>query len=580
MIKFETVTMKNFLSIGDEEVSISINNSPTTLITGHNGAGKSTIVDAIFFSLYGKAFRNINKGDVVNSVNNKKCLLTISFSKGKDSFLIKRGIKPAVFEIYKNDELIDQDGSSVEYQKKLERDILEIDSKTFEQVVILSSTNYIPFMRLSLPNRRLLIEKLLDIDVFGKMSTSAKAKFSLIKKKYLEHKDSLDKLNLEKNHKKDSLSHIKDGVENLKKDLKNEIDKLLIEEEELLDEINNIRDKSKKLLKKIKGKEIDELIAKAQEKKNATEKKIYPILSENKREEKRIEFYEVNENCDTCGQDIDKDLASEIISESQSNIEDNSNSLLEYNEKLKKIKGKLDKLEALDDVLDELSSKESNITSNLKRLRKDIKVKKEKLENFNDSQDDKLKSLESAILELKGEIKSTKKIFKDVEEEYNDLKLIVDTLKDDSIKSVIIDEALPFFNRKVNEYLQIMKFHVEFVLDNEFNETILSRYFDAFKYDNFSEGEKQRIDLSLLLTWREVARKRNSVNTNLIILDEVFDSSLDSDGVEQLSEILQSLSDCNIVAISHRSEAAKDLFESRISVQKKGLFSEYEFEDF
>jgi DNA repair exonuclease SbcCD ATPase subunit len=568
MIKFEKVRWKNILSTGNVFTEIDLCRSPNTLIIGSNGAGKSTILDALCFGLFGKPFRKINKPNLLNSINQSHGVVEVYFTIGKKSYKIVRGIKPNLFEIYCNNELLNQDSKSKDYQEQLEKGILKLNFKSFTQVVILGSASFVPFMQLSPADRRAIIEDLLDIQIFSSMNTilkeiSSELKETTTKNKYnidlTEEKIELQKQNIEE-HKKLNDFEIKKKEEEILESEK--------EIESCETEVNTIQSTIETLLKSI-------------EDKTSTEKKISKLtqleskMDDNvKKNRKDISFYEQNDNCPTCKQGIGEQFRNDQISEIEKKIDTQQKGIEQIKEEIDKLDTRMTEIQEINSEIykhnNEIIKNNSTIKSLnefIKKLRKQISDLSNKKNNLEDD-NLKLKKLKEELEVLIAEQQELT-----VEKKYYEYASTL--LKDNGIKTKIIKQYLPIMNKLINKYLTAMDFFVNFNINENFEETIKSRHRDEFSYDNFSEGEKMRIDLALLFTWRQIAKLKNSTNTNLLILDEVFDSSLDSVGTEEFLKLMGEMgSETNIFVISHKGDQLFDKFRSVIRFQKKNNFSE------
>ena len=565
MIVFEKLRYKNFLSTGDKFTEIDLTNTSSTLVVGQNGAGKSTMLDALSFALFGKAHRNVNKPQLINSVNNKDCVVEIEFIALGNSYKIIRGLKPNRFEIWQSGTMINQDSHAKEYQKVLEQNILKLNHKSFHQIVVLGSSSFIPFMQLSAGARRDVIEDLLDINVFSKMNTLLKEKTSILKDD-LTTNDS--KLQVVKTKIESLVSHI-DELEKISESAKREKESELKESQAELARLENLLDES--IAEQFA--ELEAELDKVGKKKSELEKYQFQFDSKIKKFKKDVKFYEDNDQCPTCDQEITADTKDQKISESNKSREEIEAAGVELSKQL----------DSLTKVIDDVQARylESNThVTNQETYRKGIVSLNKKICNI---QGDIARCEEgsSSVHAAKSDLESEKD-FRDTlsakrlslleEREYN--SVIAELLKDTGIKTKIIKQYLPVINQLTNQYLQVLDFYVSFDLDEAFNETIRSRHRDAFSYDSFSEGEKQRIDLALLFTWRQVAKMKNSVATNLLVLDETFDSSLDADGVENLLKILDTLdNDTNVFIISHKGELLDNKFDRKIEFVKHKNFS-------
>jgi DNA repair exonuclease SbcCD ATPase subunit len=556
------------MSTGDNWTEINLTSHKSTLIVGHNGAGKSTLLDAMSFALFGKAHRNINKPQLVNTINNKNCLVEIVFSVGKAEFKITRGLKPQVFEIWKNGNLINQDSKALEYQKILEQNILKLNHKSFHQIVVLGSSSFIPFMQLSAQHRRDVIEDLLDINVFSKMNTLIKEKNSLLKEEIKSNDYSMeltkDKIDLQKKYIKE--------VEGLSNDQIEEKERDIATAEEEIKSLNDIN--------VILSEEIEKLSNGLEEGLKTNNDKKQTLLHYKAEFNQRIKtlvkdskFYEENDTCPTCSQDIDSDLRSEKLSTAKTKATEIQEALDNVAKESVIVE---DALGRLNTAADEIRTKTASISSNnreIVRLQGQIRNLIDAISKIRGNDGDLVKSKEDLLsLNQKKEDLFEERLVLNESMSYNNVML--EMLKDTGIKTKVIKQYIPIINNLVNKYLQILDFFVHFNLDQEFKETIKSRHRDAFTYDSFSEGEKQRIDLALLFTWRMIAKMKNSVATNLLVLDETFDSSLDHDGVENLMKILYSLDDdTNVFVISHKGEILDNKFKNKLEFFKEKNFS-------
>jgi len=568
MIKFEKVRWKNILSTGNAFTEIDLCRSPNTLIIGSNGAGKSTILDALCFGLFGKPFRKINKPNLLNSINQSHGVVEVQFTIGKKSYKVIRGIKPNVFEIYCNNELLNQDSRSKDYQEQLEKLILKLNFKSFTQVVILGSASFVPFMQLSPADRRAIIEDLLDIQIFSSMNSILKEKTSTLKETTTKNKYNIDlteeKIELQKQNIEEYKKH--NDFEIKKKE--EEISESEKEIETCEKDIVNLQSDIETLLKTIEDKTPTE---KKISKLNQLESKMDDNIKKNRKD---ILFYEQNDNCPTCKQGIGEEFRNDQISEIEKKIDTQQKGL----EQIKKEIDKLDnRIKEIQDINSEIYKHNNEIIKNnstiktlnefIKKLKKQISELSNKKNNLEDD-NLKLKKLKEEL-----EILLVEQQELTVEKQYYEYASAL--LKDNGIKTKIIKQYLPIMNKLINKYLTAMDFFVNFNIDENFEETIKSRHRDEFSYDNFSEGEKMRIDLALLFTWRQIAKLKNSTNTNLLILDEVFDSSLDSVGTEEFLKLMGEMgSETNIFVISHKGDQLFDKFRSVIRFQKKNNFSE------
>jgi DNA repair exonuclease SbcCD ATPase subunit len=566
MIIFRKIRYKNFLSTGNNFTEIDILRHKSTLIVGQNGAGKSTMLDAISFALFGKPHRNINKPQLVNSINNKQCVVEVEFSVGTAHFKVVRGIKPEIFEIWKNDEMINQSSHAKEYQRILEQNILKLNHKSFHQVVVLGSSNFIPFMQLNPHNRRMVIEDLLDIGVFSKMNQILKEETNTIRDTLKEISYQID---LSKNKQETQKKYINDV-----KKITNEA--ITYKETQITskqNEISNLEIVNGDLSQEIDGKqdgvqnELDQL--------NNRKQTLLQYSAQFRQQMatvvKDAKFYEEHKTCPTCDQDIDPEVRTEKLSTSKSKAKELQSANGKLSEESTQVESSISRAnESLSEIRDKQNILHTNIQQ-INRLQTEIGNLREDIRG---SAVADLREAEEELQNIKDTISEYSDSKMRLNEEYSYKTAIAEMLKDTGIKTKIIKQYLPVMNQLINQYLQVLDFYVHFDLDEEFNETIRSRHRDMFGYDSFSEGEKQRIDLSLLFTWRQIAKMKNSVATNLLMLDETFDSSLDHEGVDNLLKILYTLGDdTNIFIISHKGDILDGKFENKIEFIKEKNFS-------
>ena len=567
MIIFKTLSWRNFLSTGNYKTVLDLRRHNNTLVSGDNGAGKSTMLDALTFALFGKSFRGINIPQLPNSINNKDCEVEITFSVGKNEYRVLRSLKPKKFEIYKNKELIDQSAKSKDYQKILEEQILKMTYKSFCQVVILGSSNYVPFMQLSASDRRSVVENLLDIDIFSVMNGLVKGKAQLTKDqiKDIEYKIILTKNKAEEKEKL---------INSLEKNSSASIEKYKKEIQVSKESISELESFIASIQK-----EVDELFLSIPDKDETStnliqsESEITQLNKKIKNIQKSVNFYEDNDSCPTCKQDIQQHHKESVHAEKELERSSINKEIEQLNEQVKTTE---DRLTIINSVLSDIQEKEKQISSR----QSEISALFQYVSKMEQSVESVL-SETTEVQEVKSELTKLATVGKDFVDERKDLiddrhyyNIASLLLKDSGIKSKIIKHYLPIMNRLINKYLLDMDFFCQFNLDENFNETIKSRHRDEFTYHSFSEGERLRIDLSLLLAWREVARLKNSVNCNLLILDEVFDSSLDGVGTEEFLKLLTQFGDrANIFVISHKSDSMTDKFQNHIVFEKKNNFS-------
>tara|TARA_Y100000592_G_C5466661_1_gene317135 strand:+ start:897 stop:2615 length:1719 start_codon:yes stop_codon:yes gene_type:complete len=568
MIIFESVTWKNFLSTGNYPTTVQLKKGRTTLIVGDNGAGKSTILDALTFALFGKPFRRITKPRLINSVNEKDSVVEVVFKKGKNRYRVVRGQKPAIFEIYKNDVLVNQESKSKDDQSYLEKNILGMNLKSFTQVVILGSSSFVPFMQLSAADRRDVVEDLLDIKVFSQMNEKMKSRNSRLRRDLedntVDQKLAKEKIRIQKDYV--------DGLE--KKSLSNiESHRGEIETTRSAVEKNNVEIANLKILEQKTRKEADRILKTAPDETRINN--LHSRLSQKLLTEKSThKFFCEEDSCPTCSQHIDHDFKSEKINKTESKITELQEAVDKLDEEkivIRDAKRSAQKtVEAADEYEKLLIEKEKLVESNARYIEKMEELIRQ-IENQSSEISDEKEKLDT----LRGELEKINTDREEILERANILSTLNDLLKDSGIKTKIIRHYLPTMNRLINKYLSDMDFFVNFTIDENFNEVIKSRHRDEFNYDNFSEGEKFRIDVALLLTWREIAKQKNSASTNLLILDEVFDGSLDNSGADDFMKLLQSLGGkSNVFVISHRTDTIVDKFSNVLKFEKKNNFSQ------
>ena len=561
------MSWKNFLSTGNYKTTLELTKDNNTLISGENGAGKSTMLDALCFSLFGKSFRGINIPQLPNSINEKDCEVEIEFTVGRDSYRIFRSLKPKKFEIFKNGDLLNQDAKSKDYQKILEEQILKMTYKSFCQVVILGSSNYIPFMKLSAKDRRLVVENLLDIDVFSVMNTLVRARLQMAKEyiRDIDYKVEIVKSKVEEKEKliKTLEKKSSDSVESYKGEIKNSHTQI----EELQEEIKKKKENVDHLYEQVKDKDdVPRRLLKMEGLEQQLKSKIKNI-------EKNVKFYEENDTCPSCKQDIQehhKECVFKEKAEEKKEVEDGVGELIvNMTDTGKRLDDINSILQTVDTIQRQINEKQNQINSSLRYIGK-MQNNIDEIVGEGVEVEESKKELNELLGEGKGYIGERKERVED--KHYYEIASVL--LKDTGIKAKIIKHYLPIMNKLINKYLGDMDFFCQFDLDENFDETIKSRHRDEFSYYSFSEGERLRIDLSLLLAWREIARLKNSVNCNLLILDEVFDSSLDTVGTEEFLKLLTTFGNrANIFVISHKSDIMTDKFSKHIVFEKKNNFS-------
>ena len=565
MITFKKVRWKNFLSTGNYFLEVDLDRNPTTLIIGENGSGKSTVLDALCFVLFNKPFRQISKGQLINSINMGSTVVEIEFVVQKNNFKVIRGMKPTIFEIYCNGRMMNQDASVLDTQKILEQQILKLNYRSFTQVVILGSSTFVPFMQLRSKDRREVVEDILDIKIFSLMNF-------LLKHKVKEVSEELKSIEYEFRLSKEKIDLQSKYIEDIKK---NKV-KLIEEKVSLVNETESNKSIESKRVD-VLNKEVKELqpkVSKKQDIKNSIreyhkmEAKLSNRIDENKRQK---EFFENNETCPVCTQDIESELKNKKIEEKHNRIEELNGGI----EKLKvELRSKETILNDVELLLKQIREKEVEIAkscASITHMQKLITSTEKDISNYKKgevSEEDKAK-----LTRLSERCKIQEEQITKLREDKFYVDVARNLLMDTGIKTKIINKYLPIMNKLINGYLTSMDFYVNFTLDNNFNETIKSRHRDEFSYSSFSEGEKMRIDLALLFTWRAVAKMKNSTNTNLLILDEIFDSSLDTTGTDDFLKILNTFADQNVFVISHKGDTMFDKFRSVIKFEKQRNFS-------
>lgn len=568
MIIFKTIRWKNILSTGNSFTEIRLDKSPNTLIVGNNGAGKSTLLDAICFGLFGKPFRKINKPNLLNSINNQAGVVEIELAIGKKQYKVIRGIKPNIFEVYCNDKLVDQDAKAKDYQEHLEKFILKLNFKSFTQVVILGSASFVPFMQLTPADRRAIIEDLLDIQIFSSMNGVVKEKMAIIKDSTTKTKHEMDLTSERINFQKQSIEEHKnrndEEIGKKKKEIATSIDQTFT----LQRDISLIQKHIDVLQKKVEDKLS---VEKKSKKLLQLESKIETNIKKN---EKDIAFYEEHDNCPTCKQTIEGEFKRDQVEERKSKVttqrqglEEISTQITQANQRIEQIHDIIKHIGGHNNEIVKHNSTISAINKYINKIQSEVEELANRKDNL-EEENAKLKELREELAKLiikQEELSSEKQYY----------EFAGSLLKDTGIKTKIIRQYLPIMNKLINKYLTAMDFFVNFNINENFEETIKSRHRDEFGYANFSEGEKMRIDLALLFTWRQIAKLKNSTNTNLLILDEVFDSSLDGVGTEEFLKLIHEMgSDTNIFVISHKGDQLFDKFRSIIKFEKKNNFSQ------
>jgi len=567
VIVFKNIKWKNLLSTGNQFTEINLHNVDPTLIVGVNGSGKSSLLDALTFVLYGKPFRNINKPQLLNTITKRELLVEITFTIGKNDYLIRRGMKPNVFEVYCNDVLLNQAADVRDYQETLEKQILKSNYKTFCQVDILGSASFVPFMQLPAAQRRAVIEDLLDLQVFTTMNT-------LLKEQIADNTSSITRNEYEKKMNNEMIQVIKNHLEQTR----TKSDRYIREKQTAIDDLNNKLESTKRTMAEIKDR-VDEIQStmcdeKKLKKKSEQFKELETQLSTKKALlQQEIKFFEQHDSCPTCKQEISSDLRCDSIGNTNSKLEELDQTLVDLQIRLNKHEEKVNEFFTKENekqrLLTEYRSHHQvtlHTEEQIDSLQRDINTAKKEIESISTSQVADLEQKRQTLIEEYNELQDNKKT----------LSVASSLLKDGGIKTKIINQYVPIINKLINKYLSAMDFFVDFQLNSQFEETIKSRHRDEFSYASFSEGEKQKIDLALLFTWRAVAKLRNSMSTNLLILDEVLDGSLDTNALDMLMTILDSVSEnTSLFVISHR-ENMSEKFPNVIKFVKHKNFSHIE----
>ena len=566
MITFEKVRWKNFLSTGNTYTEVDLTANKTNLIIGTNGAGKSTILDALTFSLFGKPFRKVNKPMLVNSVNEKDCMVEIEFKIGPNEFVVKRGIKPGKFEIWQNGAMLDQSSNAADYQKQLEQNILKMNYKSFTQIVVLGSSTFVPFMRLPLAQRREIIEDILDIQIFSVMNTALKDKMKVSTEEMRDADYSVDMAEQKIDMQRRLIEQLSTRDEEIIKEKQAYIDQLLGEEEICQASVSQLNEESEKLYEDLKT------LSSANKKLITLNNLKGKLTNKCASYKKQHEFFEENDTCPTCSQSISKEVKEHKAGVIRSQvkelvlaIEELRCNILDEQERSEQHLVKTQELNQLQQKIAAHNATVTRINKNVRQLMSDVETLQNSKDD-NSEEEEKLKYLLEERDNLKKQVALVKK-------DRDTLLAASQLLKDNGIKTRIIKRYLPMMNKLINQYLQNMDFFVNFALNENFEETIKSRFRDIFSYESFSEGEKARIDIALLLTWRSIAKLKNSVDTNILILDEIFDGSLDQNGTGELGWILRNFDDnTNVFVISHK-ESLEGKFDRTLVCEKIKNFS-------
>ena len=567
MIEFKTIKWKNFLSTGNNFTEVNLNDHNKTLIIGENGAGKSTILDALCFGLFNKPFRKITKPQLINSVNLADCRVEIQFTIGKVDWQINRGMKPTVFEIYKNGVQLNQSASAAEQQKWFEQNVLKLNYKSFTQIVVLGSSTFVPFMQLPAAGRREVIEDILDIRIFSAMNT-------VLKDRIKENKEAVSEIDYSISLLKDKVDVQKRFIEDLKKQGE---DNVTLWQEEITKLELDIKSSHLELERYMR--DIDTMthqmndLPNPQKELDKLNEFHIKFRSKIKDMESSIKFLTSNDVCPTCNQDITEEFKNYNITSGKEKITKLESALEDIDSKEKTLTDSLNQRNTIQKEINQVQNKINNCFSAINWKQNKVKETENQIQSIKsntDNVDREREKMKTLIEQGKGQELQRRQISK----RSTELKIISDILKDGGVKSTIIRKYLPVMNTLINKHLQELEFYVNFNLDDTFNETIKSRFRDEFSYASFSEGEKMRIDLALLFTWREVAKLKNSVNTNILILDEIFDSSLDGNGTADFINILRTVTDGNnVFVISHKEDMLHDKFDNVIQFKKVKNFS-------
>ena len=567
MIIFKTVRYKNFLSTGQQFIEIQLNRAPATLVVGENGAGKSTMLDALCFGLFQRPFRNIKKDQLINSINEKECVVEVEFTVGKKDYKIIRCIKPNIFEIWCNGDMLNQDAAVRDYQKHLEQQILKLNFRSFTQVVILGNASFVPFMQLKARYRRQVVEEILDIEIFSKMNLmfreKQKAQDEVIKQADFDYQILDSKIDTQKKHIDEISQNNLESIDTKRLDIK----KSEVDIKNYQKDIDDTMIEKAKLQKQI----LDEVTVNSRYKKlHTTEAKLENSCSKHKKD---LRFFESHADCPTCQQDIDEAFKSEIMTKKKNKVDEIESAMQQLDKQIKGTEVRLKKINDTTVLIREQELLINRFQTSINEIQKYIAKINREIEELSD---EKFSSgVATGELSQLQENLTTADLDK---KKYKEEKLYIDTarvlMQDTGIKTKIIKQYLPIMNQYINKNLADMDFFVNFTLDEEFNETIKSRHRDIFNYHSFSEGEKLRIDLAILFTWREIAKLKNSTNTNLLILDEIFDSSLDTSGTDEFMKILSNTMEKeNVFVISHKGDTLIDKFPRVMKFEKYKNFT-------
>lgn len=569
-LHFKRIRYMNFLSSGNQFTEIILDKSKSTLIVGENGAGKSTILDALSFALYGKAFRNINKPQLVNSITGKNCVVECEFDVGGKQYLIKRGMKPYFFEIYQNNKLINQDSKVTEYQEVLEKQILKLTHKSFSQIVVLGSANFVPFMQLPPYIRREVIEDLLDIQIFSIMNSLLKSKIDENKADISSVEQSIfvleNQIELQKKH----ISSIRQNNDEIVEKKRQSIEKVNQQIQEATIELQSLNEDLQRHMDSIDDK-------------TAMQKKLQKTLDVEKQIDdkiksvrKELKFYQDNDNCPTCRQTLEESFKTKKVTKKTEQIDKLVDGSSQLEKEISNLNQRINDINKIQKHIDTINKQIQTINNNIFFWNGNITLLNNEIESVRKNTKI-IDGTKDEVKKLKEKLKSESAFKEQLYDKRNLINVSSYLLKDNGVKTKIIKQYVPIMNKLINKYLAALDFFVQFELNEKFEETIKSRFRDEFSYNSFSEGEKMRVDLALLFTWRAIAKMRNSASTNLLIMDEVFDSSLDNNGTEEFMKILENLtSDVNVFVISHKADGLYDKFHSVIKFKKEKNFSRIE----
>ena len=567
MITFKTISWKNFLSTGNTAIKVNLDEAPTTLIIGKNGSGKSTLLDALCFVLFNRPFRIIKKDQIVNSINDGDCEVEVTFQVGTKFYKVIRGIKPNKFEIYEGDNMINQDASNVDYQKYLEQNIMKLNYRSFIQVVLLGSSSYEPFMKMKPRYRRDVVEEILDIKVFTQMDLILRSQQSDLAKKVLEVRHSCDLIDKSYALTSEHYKSLKNRAGEAEGRSRSKIEQNQEADRQYRLDLQKINEEIIKHQAKIENKpKVNKKITEL----NKLEAKIENNLVNHK---KTLNFFEENDTCPVCTQSIPTELKNAKVKEEENTITKLENGLKELMSEIVNVETELSDMDAVSKKIQDLNVEVAKINTSLESIKK---YSDELSNELISSGEDNTEDLETKLENLKADLENAKVDLEKVEKEKKYVDVVREILSDRGARANIIKKYLPIMNQLINKYLQDMDFFISFILDEEFNETVKSRNRDKFIYNSFSEGEKMRIDLALLFTWRSIAKLKNSTNTNLLILDEIFDSSLDGQGTEDFFKIVRTMPNENIFIISHKGDILFDKFTNIVKFKKEHNFTQLE----